>query len=222
MKNHLVNNETVVLIHGLGGTRLDMWPLSRRLKHQGFTPHCWGYFSLGRQIETYVSRLLKDLRKIEEDPDVRHFHLVGHSMGSIIVRAAIAQESFSKLRRIVMLAPPNGGSHVARWLGPRLQWIAPCLSQLSDEEGSYVNQLSQLETLPNVQLGIIEAAHDRVIAKECLRLQRQHDYVVVSGQHGILTWYSRTQRLVEQFLRFGQFENTEGVNKTRKTSTLTQ
>ncbi|MCH2179641.1 MAG: alpha/beta hydrolase [Mariniblastus sp.] len=213
MKNHRTQNETVLLVHGLGGTKLDMWPLSRRLKRNGFSSHCWGYFSIGHRIETHVARLIQDLRKFEEDSNVEHLHLVGHSMGSIIVRAAVAQESFSKLKRIVMLAPPNGGSHVARWLGPRLKWVVPCLPQLSDQDDSYVNQLSHLESIPNIELGIVEAAHDRVIAKECLRLKRHHDYAIVSGQHGILTWYPRTQILVEQFLRFGQFDSNARPNK---------
>ncbi len=75
-------NETVVLVHGLGGSRVDMWPISRRLKRLGFNVRNWGYRSIGNRIETHAQRLGLELSALDDDKN--RFHLVTHSMGGLV------------------------------------------------------------------------------------------------------------------------------------------
>lgn len=212
------NQDVVVLIHGLGGSRIDMWPISRRLQQCGFRTKNWGYRSVGNGIESHAARLCGDLRAIDRQLTGGRLHIVTHSMGGIIARAAFEQSRsqhlrFSNLGRVVMLAPPNRGSHTARKLSPFLGWLTPSLAQLSDAPESFVNQLANPLEQSGIEFGIVEAEKDRVVASESVRLSGCRDFASVDGHHGILTWYSETWQLVEHFLRHGQF--TVAQSQTR-------
>ena len=90
------HRDVVVLIHGLGGNRLDMWPISRRLKRLGFGVRNWGYRSVGNRIESHSVRLAKDLAKLDHQVAGR-IHLVTHSMGGIIARTMFARNDLRTL-----------------------------------------------------------------------------------------------------------------------------
>ncbi len=198
-------SQTVVLIHGLGGNRSDMWRLGRRLRCAGYQIRKIGYWSIGQRIEPLVERLKELLEEMENTSSVEGVHLVGHSMGGIIARGALADQRESKVKSLLMIAPPNQGSHVARQMAPWFGWMVPSLAQLSDAPDSYVNLLDQLVELDDLKLGIIEAEKDRVIARGAVLLNRPHEYCRVRGNHAILTWYLRTVQLAEKFIREGRF-----------------
>ncbi len=200
--------ETVVLVHGLCGSRIDMWPIARRLNQLGYRVDNWGYWSFRAPIQQIAQPLARKLAGLDNDPSCPRFHVVTHSMGGIILRTVLAHAQFKNVGRVVMLAPPNGGSHVARRLSPYLSWLCPSLGQLSDAPDSYVNRLQR--TLGKVkQLGVVQAIKDRVIASDCVQLEMQCDFAKVNGHHGVLTWYPETARLVVDFLQNGKFSASE-------------
>jgi triacylglycerol lipase len=203
--NPSLPRETVVLVHGLCGSRLDMWPLARRLRREGYSVHNWGYLSLLGRIEHYAEQLTKVLHLANSEAAGR-FHLVTHSMGGIIARTVLMEQQFNRLGRFVMLAPPNQGSFVARHLSPYLNWLAPTLDQLSDAPESYVNQLGNPLENSALELGIIEARKDRVIAPGKVVLAGYRDIAQVDGHHGVLAWYPQTMKLVSNFLATGRFQ----------------
>ena len=199
-------SEKVFLLHGLGGGRLDMWPLAIRLRQAGFDAQMLKYRSLGRAIESHVDSIGQRLIKFNDSSD-HTFHLVTHSMGGVIVRAILAQHSLNNLGRVVMLAPPHRGSHVARKIAPWLGWLTPSIKQLSDAPDSFVNSLPNSFQQKSIEFGIVEATRDRVIASGFTDLEGSCDQASVDGHHGILTWYPQTWNLVESFLRDGEFRN---------------
>ena len=200
-----MKQETVVLVHGLGGSRLDMWPISRKLKQTGLNTINWGYSSIGRRIEEIADKMETQLSEINEQSAGSEFHLVTHSMGGIIARTVFARRSLKNLGRVVMLAPPHRGSDVARMLTPYLGWLAPSLEQLADTPGSFVNRLPNSLRQNNIEFGIVEAKRDRVVPTGHTRLDGYQDISQVDGHHGVLTWYPQTIRLVESFLNSGSF-----------------
>jgi pimeloyl-ACP methyl ester carboxylesterase len=199
------NQELVVLIHGLCGTRIDMLPLARKLNKSGFQTRRWGYRSIGNRIETHATRLGVFLKKMESTQPHRKIHLVTHSMGGIITRTMLSQIQLKNLERVVMLAPPHQGSHAARKLSPFFGWLTPSLKQLSDEPDSFVRNLPNPFENNEIDFGIVEAEKDRVIEQGNVLLDGYRDYAKVCGHHGILTWYSNTIQLVDNFLNHGHF-----------------
>jgi len=156
--------DTVVLIHGLGGTRLDMWLMARRLRGLGFNVRNWGYRSLGNRIEAHAARLAEFLTKLSQETNQK-IHLATHSMGGIITRAMLADHAIERLGRIVMIAPPHQGSHAARKLNRFIGWLSPSLLQLSDVESSFVNRLPNSFKQRDIEFAIIESIRDRVIVQ---------------------------------------------------------
>jgi pimeloyl-ACP methyl ester carboxylesterase len=84
-----ISAETVVLVHGLAAPKVAMWPLGRYLNRQGFQVVNWGYPSITQSIETHALRLAEMLGRLEQLPSGTPYHLVTHSMGSIIARTAL-------------------------------------------------------------------------------------------------------------------------------------
>lgn len=194
--------EFVFLLHGLAAHRIVMARLTSHLKRCGYTVKNWGYPSIRSPIRDHAESLRNDVRQVAEDPSVSRIHFVTHSMGSIITRCALLDERFSKLARIVMLGPPNHGSHVARTLSGPLGWFCPPLRELSDAEGSFVNRLNEPEDL---EIGVIAAGADLMVPRESTYLSCQREHIVIPGHHGVLPWKHETAVCVENFLRSGAF-----------------
>src|SRR5207244_5119712 len=152
--------DTVVLVHGLAAIPFVMAPLAKSLQSHFQRVVNWGYTSLWSRIERHGSELAELLRSLDREERQGRIHLIGHSMGGIIGRLALAEYLPRRIGRFIMLAPPNRGSHVARRLAPFLGRICPPLNQLADHDASFVCTLPQ----PSVQeLGIIAAQGDFMV-----------------------------------------------------------
>lgn len=194
--------ELVVLVHGLSAKRLVMWPVARRLRGAGYQVCNWGYRSTTRSIDWHATRLAADFRQADLRDDIDRIHIVAHSMGCIVSRAAIEKERPSKLGRMVLLAPPNHGSHVASVLAPVVDWFCPTMKEISDRPKSYVNSLPVLE---RIEFGVIAAGRDKVIRQSSTHLDGESDFTVVTSMHGVLPWHARTQKQTIEFLKSGRF-----------------
>jgi pimeloyl-ACP methyl ester carboxylesterase len=192
----------IVLIHGLAGNRLTLWPLAYQLRRSGFTTSTFGYASWWWSIEHHASRFTQHLNQIANDQAINHFHIVAHSMGSIVTRTALLESRFEKLGRIVMLAAPNQGSPVARVLGTGLPFCKT-LRQISNHSASFVCNLPEPA---QADIGIVAAKHDRVIPEPNSHLEIESDHVVLSsGHNGLLVRPSAARQIVE-FLNHGKFQ----------------
>lgn len=192
--------EAVVLVHGLLATTLVMEGLARWLKPRFHRVVNWGYSSLWSPIERHARELADLLQKL--DHECERIHLVTHSMGGIIARVALADFLPQRLGRLVMIAPPNRGSHVARRLAPYLGMICPPILQLTDEDQSFVCSLPP----PAVEeLGVIAAQTDFMVEPCSTRLGCERDYIVLPGLHSSLLWRQETARQVHHFLQHGTF-----------------
>jgi pimeloyl-ACP methyl ester carboxylesterase len=181
--------------------------LARALHRAGFATENWSYQSVCRPIEQPGKKLAERLLELHGRPDIEDIHLVAHSMGSVLVRYALATGQFPKVRRVVMLAPPNQGSPIARLVAPVLGKVLPAVRQLSDKPHSWVRSLSILPD--DIQLGIIAAQYDLLVPVEATRLPRPSAFLVVPSTHILLLFRKDVAEQVIHFLRTGQFTTAE-------------
>lgn len=152
------NSEKVVLVHGVASHRSVMWPIAYRLWYDGFRAETWSYITFFRSIESHADRFAAYISK--QFANESKVHIVAHSMGSIVVRVALNRIEPSRVGRIVLLAPPNAGSPVARIISKlSCQMIVPAL-ELSDQPGSYVNRI---ESTNDFEIGVLAAKYDFLV-----------------------------------------------------------
>jgi len=194
--------DAVVVLHGLGGMRVLMWPLVRRLRLAGYQVTNWPYASTFRKVDAHAELLVPVLRQLDESADIRKIHFVTHSMGGIVMRAALQRQPLAKVGRFVMIGPPNRGTPLARrflWLP---KWLFRPLPDLSDHPESFVNLLRPIQ---GMQTGIIAASHDLIVPTECTHLEGQCDHIVIHATHTYILFRRKTADQVLAFLRTGKF-----------------
>jgi pimeloyl-ACP methyl ester carboxylesterase len=105
-------SETVVLLHGIWMPALAMAPLALRLRRHGYRVAVFGYRSLTETLEINAGQLAGFIRE-QGDATV---HLVGHSLGGLVILRALQSHPGLINGRIVLLGSPVKGSVVARRL----------------------------------------------------------------------------------------------------------
>ncbi len=153
----------VVLVHGLFHNP-GAWILFRRRLHaQGFGTACFRYASWGSRWEETVADLAAYLTKImEENPD-RPVHLVGHSLGGLLLRCALAQSPDPRIRTLVTLGTPYGGSKLS-------PFALSSLGRYLTYRGETVTRVATLPTPAGVRcLALHSPADNMVLPNSALR-----------------------------------------------------
>lgn len=203
--------EAVVLVHGMGRSWVSMAPLSLRLQHAGYETHVFGYHPRKETLDEVTARLK---RVASEKVDATAYHLVGHSLGNIIIRNGCRTGFPPGLGRIVMLSPPNGPATIASsWKHWRLyQWA-------TGDSGQKLADTDFYETLPvpSVEFGVIAGnkghrigfteANDGVVRVENTKLEGMRDWIVVHHTHTFIMMASDTANLCRRFLETGSFHD---------------
>ncbi len=202
-------HDWVVLLHGLFATRRSMRKLESRICCAGYAVLNWGYPTWWRSTEQHVRRLVPLLKTLQDNPKVRSISFVTHSMGGILVRSALHVGSIAKVKRLIMLAPPNRGSHLTRIsLGP-LKWCLPSIADLSEAPDSLPNRL---QDATEVEIGVIAASHDLVVPLANTSLPNQRDHCVLQSSHFTLPSHELAICNVLSFLQTGKFSMTAETN----------
>jgi pimeloyl-ACP methyl ester carboxylesterase len=199
------DRDVVLLVHGLARTSWSMAPLERPLEDAGFEVRAWSYPSFSADVAALGPSLRAEIERLEREPGVARVHLVGHSLGAIAIRAALHGDGDRPrcIGRVVMLAPPNAGSPLARQVEPLLGWWLKPLAALTDAEDGAVRCMPVPQ---GVEIGVIAARWDGKVPVASTHLPGETDHVVVNGLHGSLMLQPSVQRQVVAFLTTGKFE----------------
>ena len=113
----------VILIHGLKRNPRDFKPIEKKLKQLNCKVYTVSFPSFGCQLsirelaENYLYPLFERMRR---DKEVTRVHLIGHSMGGLMIRYLLDEEykdnGLSKVGKVIMLGTPNHGSRIIDWV----------------------------------------------------------------------------------------------------------
>jgi hypothetical protein len=105
-----------ILIHGMGRTPMAMLLLAIRLRAAGLRPALFAYVPTFERWNGCVDRLEKFIEKRTKTED---FIMVGHSLGTVLIRAVLPRLT-RKPMACFFLAPPIQACLAARRFAPRL------------------------------------------------------------------------------------------------------
>lgn len=101
----------VMLVHGFCGTKSSWSLLARNLRARGFTVEAISYTPFGTSVEQLADRLVAEVNRIVSETRTEKVHLVGHSLGGVVIAKAIADGRLDGLvDTVVTLCSPFGGS----------------------------------------------------------------------------------------------------------------
>lgn len=223
MTAHASRKETVVLLHGIGHTKWNMFATEKALRKQGYEILNISYPSLRNDTGTLATLIHERLIRAGAWENMTKVNFVTHSMGGLVVRCYLEQHKKSipseKLGRVIMMAPPNGGSEVADLLKDFFlyKWIyGPAGQELTTEEQSKHTAMVYYE------LGIIAGTtgwpyilgnlaisgkHDGRVAVEKTKMAGMKDYIALPATHSFMAWKSDVHEQIISFLEEGFFQH---------------
>lgn len=194
--------EHVALVHGYLANKFMLAPLGWRLRRQGYATTAWGYWNMRCSLLVHAARFAGELEALDANPAIDTLHLVTHSMGGIIARAALDRFRPRKLGRIVMLAPPNKGSFVATMAAGTIGRVFKPVAELSTAHDSLVNSLPMPE---GIDLGVIAAEWDALVSDASTHPDAPHAYAIIPTFHSGLLFRRDAADLAAAFLQSGTF-----------------
>lgn len=203
--------QTVVLIHGWGVRARSMQELADSLAQHGYDAYSYDYPSSKCTLSEHCRLFLEQFRELLHalSPEEK-IHVLTHSMGGLILRGAMAEMSSGECQRlsaIVMLGPPNRGSHLA-YFGkmPLVSEINASLQDMTPSDDSFVSTIPAPPWLPPV--GIIAGKYDGKVAMEDTWLPEPLpcSHTVVNCTHPGLRKPSHVLSLILQYFETLTFE----------------
>jgi pimeloyl-ACP methyl ester carboxylesterase len=159
----------VVLVHGLWMNSLALVPMHAHLARRGFRVTRFGYASVKRVPDHNSQRLARLVESLPDDP----IHLVGHSMGGVMILQVLKKWSDPRVRRVVLLGSPVTGSRAGRDLSRSAggRWmLGRSLPLWSDTQTP--------QAPPGVEIGVIAGDVPLGLARLFARLPKPNDGVV--------------------------------------------
>ena len=210
--------ECVVLLHGLGRLSNSMSELETKLAPAGYSVSNIKYPSRSYPIDVLaldaIGRGLAQCRS--EGPGEIHF--ITHSLGGILLRYYLLENTISELGRVVMLGPPNQGSEIVDGLLPLpgFGFIGgPAGVALGTGEGSIIDRLGPVEfdlgiiagstNINPLEFLFIAGPSDSIVSIESTKVRGMNAHMVLPVTH---TFMMRNNEVIEQaihYLKTGSF-----------------
>ena len=210
--------ECVVLLHGLGRLSNSMSELETKLAPAGYYVSNIKYPSRSYPIDVLaldaIGRGLAQCRS--EGPGEIHF--ITHSLGGILLRYYLSENTISELGRVVMLGPPNQGSEIVDGLLPLpgFGFIGgPAGVALGTGPGSIIDRLGPVEfdlgiiagstNINPLEFLFIAGPSDSIVSIESTKVRGMNAHMVLPVTH---TFMMRNNEVIEQaihYLKTGSF-----------------
>ena len=208
----------VLLLHGIARTPAAMARLEHALQSHGARTLNLGLATRRLPLEDLAQQVHRALAGLAAD--AAPLHVVTHSMGGLVARAALMRQRPAGLGRVVMLGPPNAGSEVADLLvrtWPYRRFFGPAGMQLVTSQGEALRRLlgavdyplgiiaGNRSVYPLASLLALPGANDGRVTVAATRVAGMADHLVVPVAHPFLPGNAGVIRQVVHFLRRGRF-----------------
>ena len=165
-KEPTAGRDLVVLTHGLFHNQ-SAWVLFRRwLRRHGFSTACLSYASWGTQWDETVARVREDIKSLLDRHPDRDVHLIGHSMGGLLLWSALAQledRDSVRIKSLVTMGTPFAGSKLS-------PFALTSLGRYLGYEGETVGRVTTLPLPGHVRrLALHSPADNMVLPNAALR-----------------------------------------------------
>ncbi|GJE54172.1 MULTISPECIES: esterase/lipase family protein [Methylobacterium] len=218
--------EGVVLLHGTVRRAASMGRIEQAFRAAGYATLNLDYparqASLGviagmlsPEIETFTTRISR-------------LHVVTHSMGGLVARALITRHRPRNLGRVVMLAPPNGGSEVAdalHRLRPYRRFFGPSGAQLVTRRSEGLARLlgtvdyplgiiaADRSLYPLESLFLLPGPNDGRVTVARTRVPGMSGHITLHTTHPMMMWNRRVIREALHFVREGRFGDPAAISR---------
>jgi pimeloyl-ACP methyl ester carboxylesterase len=191
-----------------------LFPLGWKLQRRGFSTRTFSYPSMARDLRENAKSLADFVASLDEET----IHVVGHSLGGLLVLAMLASAPNARIARAVLLGSPVRDCHCARTLArvPALSHVlGRSLPQWPHTSADYLAQLPA-----HVEIGVLAGSagiglgraipglarpNDGVVAVHETRLDQATDTTVLPLSHSAMLLSGRCADQVAAFLRNGHF-----------------
>jgi len=215
---------TVVLVHGLWTPAAILMLHDRWLQRRGYRVLRFGYPGMRATLSQNAQALKRFIATRIATAGTADIHLVGHSLGGLVILDMLTQAPDPRLSRVVLLGTPCLGSHCAR----RLAGVAgmPALlgrsiiDWLSRAPGAAFAPRSGMEVgvlagTRSVGLGRVVPGlprpNDGVVAVTETRLPGAADFIALPVAHSQMLASRPCATQIAAFLETGRFLHDEAV-----------
>jgi hypothetical protein len=199
----------ILLIHGMGRTPLSLGRLARVLRHDGHDVERLGYIAAIERFGQIRDRIHQRLERLAASGE--SYAVVGHSLGGLLLRAALDGITPAP-RHLIMLATPNQSPRLAQRL--RRFWPYRLICGESGQLLAHQEFLVQIPE-PSIPYTIIagtagprgrrspfgEAANDWVVAVEETKLHPGDKPVSLPVGHTFMMNDRRVHAVIREVLR---------------------
>ena len=209
--------ESVVLVHGLWMHGALMAWMGRRMARLGYTVHRYTYPSVRANLAENVRRLAAFCQSL----GATRLHLVGHSLGGVLITRMLGEAHTLSIGRVVLLGTPFVDSHAARHLG-RVRAGVLAMGATVDEwlrgarpDGLARYDIGVIAGSRGIGLGRwidpdLPVPHDGTISVTETMVPGARDHIVLPVSHSQMVMSPLVVRQVCEYLRRGRFTPAGG------------
>ncbi|GEO99668.1 alpha/beta fold hydrolase [Methylobacterium haplocladii] len=210
--------EGVVLLHGTARRASSMGRIEQAFRKAGYATLNLDYPARQASLGVIATLLIPEIDAFTAR--VSRLHVVTHSMGGLVARALITRHRPENLGRVVMLAPPNGGSEVADALH-RLRafrrFFGPSGAQLVTQRSEGLRRLlgtvdyplgiiaADRSLYPLESLFVLPGPNDGRVTVARTRVPGMSGHITLHTTHAMMMWNPRVIREALHFVREGRF-----------------
>lgn len=186
----------VLLLHGLFQSRACWLWMKWRLRRRGFASIYALSLPPWKDVELLTERLAKKVDELRHRTGIEKVHLVGHSMGGMIVRNYLQiRGGEKKVAACVLLGTPNHGSKLAPFA------LSP-LGKLLMPGSDFLRRLNEAPVPAGARVVSIYSRHENVVLPfQNARLEGAADLELAGMGHTSLLFHPRAFALVLENLQ---------------------